>query len=213
MTPFRNRTEAGRILAGELGQYAHRPDVIVLALPRGGVPVGEAVAGELGVELDVFVVRKLGAPGREELAMGAIAAGGARVLNEQVVSELGVDETRVERTVQREREELERRVRMYRGDAPPPTLRDRICILVDDGLATGASMRAAVSALRQSEPQKVVMAVPVAAADVCRSFEGEVDQVLCAATPEPFLAVGRWYEDFAQTTDEQVREILARRGR
>ena len=207
---FRNRTDGGRLLAGELGEYADRPNVLVLALPRGGVPVGYEVARELHVPLDVFLVRKLGVPGHEELAMGAIASGGVRVLNPTVVESLRVPEPVIDGVAQREREELERREQAYRGDRPPPEVRGRTVILVDDGLATGSTMRAAATAIEQQGPGRLVVAVPVAAAETCDAFRNQVDEIVCAVTPEPFLAVGLWYEDFSQTTDDEVRELLQR---
>jgi putative phosphoribosyl transferase len=208
MRRFRNRREAGRVLGERLSRYAGREDVVVLALPRGGVPVGYEVARALGAPLDVFVVRKLGVPGREELALGAVASGGVRVLNEQVVAGLRLGEREIEPIVKRELAEVERRERAYRGGRPPLELARKLAILVDDGLATGATMRAAALAVRQLGPQSVVAAVPVAARQTCDSFRGDVDELVCAATPEPFYAVGVWYEDFAQTDDAEVRELL-----
>jgi predicted phosphoribosyltransferase len=205
---FRDRREAGRFLAGKLMKYAGRPDVLVLALPRGGVPVAFEVAGALGAPLDVFLVRKLGLPGREELAIGAIAPGGVRVLNHEVVRALRVPPAVIDEVAARERQELERRLRLYRDDRPPPDVRGRTVILVDDGLATGSTMRAAVAALRQQHPARIVVAAPVGAADTCEEFRQEADEAVCARTPEPFLAVGMWYADFSQTTDEEVRELL-----
>ena len=212
MTPrvFRDRTEAGRVLAERLAEYADRPDVIVLALPRGGVPVGYEVAQALHAPLDVFIVRKLGVPGHEELAMGAVATGGVRVLNEQVVRALGIPDHVIDSVARWELEELARRERVYRGDRPPPDVQGRTVILVDDGLATGSTMLAAVRALRQQRPARIVVAVPIASRDTCELLRDEVDDVICAATPEPFYAVGLWYENFEQTTDEEVRELLAR---
>ncbi len=207
---FRDRAEAGRFLAARLARYAGRPDVIVLALPRGGVPVGYEVARALGAPLDVFLARKLGVPGREELAMGAIASGGVLVLNDEVVNALGISREEIEQVAATEEEELERRERAYRGERPPPDVRGRIAVLVDDGLATGSSMRAAVAALRKLGPARVVVAVPVGAPETCAEFRGAADEVVCGQTPEPFYAVGIWYEDFAQTTDEEVRELLER---
>jgi len=207
-TRFADRTHAGRVLATELARYAHRPDVSVLALPRGGVPVGYEVARALGVPLDVFVVRKLGVPGHEELAMGAIASGGVRLLNEDVVALAGVSEEAIDEVAAREAAEIRRRERVYRGDRGPPDLRGRTVILVDDGLATGASMRAAAAAVRRQGPAWVVVAVPAAAADTCETLRGEVDELVCLMTPEPFHAVGLWYEDFSQTSDEEVRQLL-----
>ncbi len=207
---FLDRIEGGRALAGLLRQYAHRPDTVVLALPRGGVPVAYEVARELGVPLDVFLVRKLGAPMHEELAMGAIASGGVRVLNREVVEELEIRPEQIEATAAREEQELQRRERSYRDDRPAPEVRGRTAILVDDGLATGTTMRAAVAALRQQGPARIVVAVPVAAVQSCEDLVAEADEVVCARTPEPFYAVGLWYRDFAQTSDEEVRELLAR---
>ena len=207
---FPNRTEAGRQLAEKLIKYAGRADVIVLGLPRGGVPVAFEVAQRLGVPLDVFLVRKLGVPGFEELAVGAIASGGVRVLNEDVMRAIpNVDEV-IESVTARETAELERREQSYRDGRPAPELRDRVIILVDDGLATGATMRAAVKALRQRGVAKIVVAVPVGPPDTCREFEDEADETICASAPEFFQAVGQYYEDFSQTSDEEVRELLAR---
>jgi predicted phosphoribosyltransferase len=207
---FRDRAEAGRVLAEQLAAYADRPDVIVLALPRGGVPVGYEVAEALHAPLDVFLVRKLGVPGHEELAMGAVATGGVRVLNEQVVRALHIPDHVIDAVARWELEELARRERLYRGDRPPPDVRGRTVILVDDGLATGATMLAAVRALRQQQPERIVVAVPIASRDTCDLLRDEVDDVICAATPDPFYAVGLWYENFEQLTDEEVRELLAR---
>jgi predicted phosphoribosyltransferase len=209
---FRNRTDAGRQLAEKLAAYANRPDVLVLALPRGGVPVGFEVARELGAPLDVFLVRKLGVPGYEELAMGAVATGGVRVLNDEIVRGLGISEHEIDAAAARELQELARRQRLYRGDRPLPDIAGRTVILVDDGLATGATMRAAIAAVRQQQPARIVVAVPTASPDTCEALKAEADDVVCAMTPEPFLAVGHWYEDFTQTTDDEVRELLARGG-
>ena len=206
--PFRNRTEAGQLLARKLRRYADRPDIIVLALPRGGVPVANEVAKALRAPLDVFLVRKLGVPGQEELAMGAIATGGVRVLNEDVVRALKIPQSVIDSVAAQEAPELERRERLYRGDRPAPDVNGRTVILVDDGLATGSSMRAAVAALRQKNPRRIVVAVPIAAAATCREFEAEVDEIVCYQTPEPFYSVGLWYEDFSQTTDEEIRQLL-----
>jgi erythromycin esterase-like protein/predicted phosphoribosyltransferase len=208
---FRNRNEAGRLLANKLTAYANRPDVLVLALPRGGVLVAYEVARALGAPLDVFVVRKLGVPGHEELAMGAIATGGVRVLNDQIVQRLRIPEYIVDAVAAREQPELRRRERLYRGGRPPPQVRGRTVILVDDGLATGATMRAAIMALRQLQPARIVVAIPTGSPETCEELKAEVDEVVCAITPDPFLAVGHWYEDFSQTTDEEVRDLLARR--
>ena len=182
----------------------------VLGLPRGGVPVAFEVARELGAPLDVFVVRKLGVPGHEELAMGALASGGVRVLNEPVVAELGIDEATIAQAAAAETAELGRRERAYRGDRAPVEVTGRTVILVDDGLATGSSMRAAALAVREQEPERLVVAVPVAAEPTCDSFRADVDEVVCAYTPEPFHAVGLWYDDFAPTSDDEVRELLSR---
>jgi predicted phosphoribosyltransferase len=207
---FRDRTEAGRLLAARLENYADKPDVIVLALPRGGVPVAYQVAKALLAPMDVFVVRKLGIPGHEELAMGAVATGGVRVLNDQVVHVLAIPDYVIDAVADWETEERKRRERLYRGDRPPPDVRGKTVILVDDGLATGSTMLAAVQALRQQGPARIVVAVPVAAPDTCELLKASVDEVVCAVTPEPFYAVGVWYRDFSQTTDEEVRELLAR---
>jgi len=206
---FRNRIDAGRALALALDRYRGRAHVLVLALPRGGVPVGHEVAKHLGAPLDIFIVRKLGLPGHEELAMGAIASGGTRVLNEDVVSLAGVDEETIEAVTAREQRELERREREYRGSRPPPDVKGRTVILVDDGLATGSSMRAAAMALMLQQPAWLVVAVPVGARETCEELRTEVDEVVCAMMPEPFSGVGRWYDDFTQTTDDEVRQILA----
>jgi predicted phosphoribosyltransferase len=211
--PYHDRREAGRILAGRLVRYAHRGDVVVLALPRGGVPVAFEVAQALGAPLDVFLVRKLGVPGHEELAMGAIATGGVRLLNDAVVQALAIPPQAIEEVTDAEREELERRERAYHGDRPPTDVRGRTVILVDDGLATGSTMRTAVHALRRQGPARLVVAVPVASASTCDELRGEVDDVVCGRTPEPFYAVGLWYDDFSQTTDDEVRDLLERAGR
>src|SRR5712664_2335205 len=212
MTPkrFRDRREAGRRLAAKLAAYANRPDVIVLALPRGGVPVAYEVARALSAPLDVFIVRKLGVPGFEELAVGAIASGGVRVLNEEVARALPNADEIIESVTAKETAELQRREESYRDGRPAPELRDKTVILIDDGLATGATMRAAVKALRQRGAAKIVVAVPVGPPDTCREFEDEADEVICASAPEFFQAVGQYYEDFSQTSDEEVRELLAR---
>jgi putative phosphoribosyl transferase len=209
MILYRDRLEAGRILATKLTAYADRKDVVVLALPRGGVPVAFEVAEALQAPLDVFVVRKLGVPGHEELAMGAIATGGMYIVNEHVVHMLAIPDSVIEEVAEREQKELERREQLYRDDLPPPDVRDRTIILVDDGLATGSTMRAAVAALRKQHPAHIVVAVPVAAPVVRDEFKAEVDEIVCASTPEPFFGVGYWYEDFSQTSDEEVHDLLA----
>lgn len=207
---FRNRRGAGRALGTELGAWTGRDDVVVLGLPRGGVPVAFEVAAMLDAPIDVFLVRKLGAPGQEELAMGAIASGGVRVLNRSVIESLGVSADEIERAVQREDIELQRRGFSYRGDRRPLDLRGKIAILVDDGLATGSSMRAAVEAARKLAPAQVIVAVPVAPRSTVREMLAIADDVVCVATPEPFYSVGRFYEEFDQTSDEEVRELLRR---
>ena len=206
---FRNRRDAGRRLAAELRTYANRSDVIVLALPRGGVRVGYEVATALDVPLDVFVVRKLGLPWHEELAMGALASGGVRILDDDLIRVARVSTEDIERVTAAEQVELERRERRYRGDRPFPDLTGKTVLLVDDGLATGSTMRAAVAALRQEVPRSIVVAVPVAAPATCDAFRDIADDIVCAVTPEPFRAVGLWYDDFSQTTDEEVHELLA----
>ena len=210
MTRFEDRFDAGRVLAQALKHHAGKPDVAVLALPRGGIPVAFEIAHALGAPLDVFVVRKLGAPGYEELAMGAIATGGVRVFNEEVIQHLGVSESWIEATIREQEEELRRREAAYRGDRPPVEIEGRTVILVDDGLATGASMRAAVRALSQRHPAAIVVAVPIGSRDTCDQFRAEVEEVVCARTPEPFHAVGAWYRNFTQTTDDEVRDLLNR---
>jgi len=208
---FRDRHDAGRQLGQKLEAYEECPEAIVLALPRGGVPVGYEVARSLGAPLEVFVVRKLGLPGDKELAMGAIAPGGVRVLNPTVVSTLGKSAKRaIQCVTAREAQELKRREGQYRGKRPFPKLRGRTVILVDDGLATGATMRAATQAVRQQAPRRIVVAVPVASESICREFRDQVDEIICAFTPPDFLAVGQFYADFSPTTDEEVRELLAR---
>src|SRR6266536_1185313 len=207
---FSNRAEAGRQLAEKLDKYSGREDVIVLGLPRGGVPVAYEVAKRLRAPLDVFIVRKLGVPGFEELAAGAIASGGVRVLNEDVIRAIPYADEAIEAVTVKETAELERREHIYREGRPPPELRDRIVILADDGLATGATMRAAVKALRQRGAAKVVAAVPVGPPDTCHEIEQQADETVCLSTPEFFQAVGQYYEDFSQTTDDEVRELLAR---
>ena len=210
MFTFPHRTEAGRALARELSRYTDQNDVVVLALPRGGVPIAFEIAHALHAPLDIFLVRKLGVPRYEELAMGAIASGGTRVLNESVVEQMRITDADIEKVARREQQELERRERAFRDDREPVPVSDRVCILVDDGLATGSTMRAAIMALRKQKPKRIVLAVPVAAADTCAEFESLADEMICLYTPEPFMAVGRWYDDFAQLTDEEVRDYLER---
>lgn len=207
MTRYADRREAGRALAHQLRRFAGR-DVVVFALPRGGVPVGYEIARELNAPLDVFVVRKLGVPRYEELAMGAIASGGVRVINEDVVRRLKIPQQAIDEVASDEQNELERRERHYRGDLPPTDVRGKTVILVDDGLATGATMRAAVQALRQTDAARLIVAVPVGARDTVAAMRDIADEVVCPLQPEDFMAVGAWYEDFSQTTDEEVRELL-----
>jgi putative phosphoribosyl transferase len=210
LTRFSDRRAAGRLLAQRLRDYRIRDNVLVLALPRGGVPVAYEVAQALAAPLDVFVVRKLGLPGQEELAMGAIAPGGVRFLNADVVEYAGVTDQQIDRVAAIEQRELERRQRAYRGEAPPLDLARRTVILVDDGLATGATMRAAVAAARQSGASRVVVAVPVAPAETCQKLAQEADEVICLMTPQPFWSIGQWYDDFSQVSDQEVRDLLQR---
>ena len=208
---FNNRSEAGRFLAQKLEEYTNNPNAVVLALPRGGVPVAFEVASALKAPLDIFVVRKLGVPGYDELAMGAIATGGTRILNSRVVDYLDISDETIEAVATREQRELERRERLYRGTRPALDVRGRTVIIVDDGMATGSTMRAAVRALKQQQPKKIIVAVPVGARETCDSFAKEVDTMcVCAITPEPFDGVGLWYRDFKQTSDEEVRQLLTR---
>lgn len=206
---FADRRSAGQVLAGHLRHYASRADVIVLALPRGGVPVAFEVAQSLRVPLDVFIVRKLGVPGHEELAMGAIASGGVRVLNQSVVENLNIHEDIIDAVAGQELAELHRREQLYREHRPPPELRGRTVILIDDGLATGATMRAAVAAVRQLRAARIVVAVPVASVETYDEFETEADEIVCPLKPADFHAVGQWYANFGQTTDDEVRQLLA----
>jgi predicted phosphoribosyltransferase len=208
ITRFRNRCEAGRILARRLAAYAGRSDVLVLALPRGGVPVAYEIAEALCAPLDVFVVRKLGVPGYEELAMGAIARGVEPMLNRELVSALQIPGHVIQAVAAREMRELERRERTYRGYRPGPAIKGRIVILVDDGIATGSTMRAAIAAIRQQEPARLVVAVPTAALATAEEIRAFADECVFEMTPEPFYAVGLWYDDFAQTTDDEVRNLL-----
>lgn len=207
---FPDRSAAGRFLATKLMAYAGRPDLLVLALPRGGVPVAYEVAAALHAPLDVFLVRKLGVPGHEELAMGAIASGGVWVLNEDVIRALNIDEAVLADSAANEWRELRRRERDYRDDRPPPDLRGRTLIVVDDGLATGSTVKAAVTALRKQKPRRIVVAVPLGSAAACAELGELADEVVCAKMPEPFYAVGAWYHNFAQTSDEEVHELLER---
>ena len=205
---FRDRSEAGQKLAQKLKAYANRQDVLVLGLPRGGVPVAFEVAQALNAPLDVFLVRKLGVPGQEEFAMGAIASGGVRILNQKVITELNISSEAIARTAAQAQRELERREYLYRGDRPPLDVRDCTVILVDDGLATGATMHAAAIAIRKKQPKQIIAAVPVSASEACDKLQVEVDEIICAETPRPFIAVGVWYRYFSQTTDAQVQNLL-----
>jgi putative phosphoribosyl transferase len=207
---FQDRSEAGKYLATQLAKFANRDDVLVLALPRGGVPVAYEVAKRLHAPLDIYLVRKLGVPGHEELAMGAIASGGVRVLNEDVVKYLRIPKSVIDLVAEFEMEELERRELAYRGNRSEPDVSGKTVILIDDGLATGSTMRAAAEALRQQQPARIVVAVPVSAPQTCDEYRMGVDEIVCAVTPEPFYGVGQWYIDFSQTTDEEVRELLAK---
>jgi predicted phosphoribosyltransferase len=209
--PYPNRTVAGQTLASRLTSYSGRPDTLILALPRGGVPVAHEIARALHLPLDVFVVRKVGVPGYEELAMGAIASGGVRVMNDDLVQHLGLQSVAVTRAIARASDVLSQREQAYRGNRPAPAVRGRTVILVDDGLATGATMQAAVKALRVQGAGRIVVAVPVASPDVCETIGDEVDEIICTEMPEPFHAVGLWYDDFSQTTDDEVRALLEKR--
>ena len=205
---FADRVEAGQLLAGKLAAYRDRDDVLVLALPRGGVPVASEVARALNVPFDVFVVRKLGVPGHEELAMGAIASSGVKQINRDVVDALGIPANVIDAVAAREQRELERREQAYRGNRPPLTLINKTLIIVDDGLATGSTMRAAVMAARQHQPARVIVAAPVGAVSTCADLATEADDVVCVRTPDPFVAVGMWYRDFTETSDHEVRSLL-----
>jgi putative phosphoribosyl transferase len=206
--PLTNRIEAGRLLADALQFYAGGSDVLILALPRGGVPVAFEVARKLSVPLDLMLVRKLGVPGQRELAMGALASGGSKVMNQELVESLRLSEATLQAIINEEEQELERRERAYRGNRLPPDVQDRRVILVDDGLATGATMRVAIAALRQQQPARIIVAIPVAPSSTVEKLRQEADEVFCLATPEPFFAIGRWYVDFSQTSDEEVRDLL-----
>lgn len=208
MAIFRNRRDAGRKLVEKLTSYHNRPDVVVLALPRGGVPVAYEVALALNAPLDIFIVRKLGMPGQEELAIGAIASGGIRVLNEKIVRQARISQQVIDAMTQHELQELERREQAYRRNRPAIEVRNRIVILVDDGLATGASMRAAVAGLRALNARRIVVAVPTADPQTCEAFRPIVDEIVCATTPEPFYGISKWYQDFSQITDEEVEKLL-----
>jgi putative phosphoribosyl transferase len=210
MKPFSSRFEAGRLLATKLSRYRNHPEVLILALPRGGVPVAYEIAKELNIPIDVFLVRKLGVPGNRELAMGAIASGGLGMLNEDVVRAFEVSEAEIQSATDTERMELEKRGRLYRGTRPPLNLLNRTVILVDDGLATGATMLVAVQAVRQQYPARIVVAVPVAATETCEKIKAEVDEIVCETTVDTLYAIGAWYENFTQLSDEEVSELLNR---
>ena len=205
---FRDRTEAGKMLAQKLTTYTNRKDGLVMALPRGGVPVGYEVAKKLNIPLDICIVRKLGVPGHKELAMGAIASGGVRILNYDVVSWLNISSGTIDEVAAHELRELQRRDRVYRGDRSPPDIRNKTIILVDDGIATGSTIRAAIAILQQQQPRRIIVATPVAPLVVCQELQALVDEVVCLSMPEPFYAIGLWYENFAQTTDAEVRKLL-----
>ncbi|MFN8487390.1 MAG: phosphoribosyltransferase [Caldilineaceae bacterium] len=207
--PLRNRTEAGQKLAQALIEYMDHLDVLVLGLPRGGVPLAYEIAKALHAPLDVFIVRKLGAPDHEELAMGALASGGMRVLNADVIDELEIPDAWIDIVVSKEQKELDRRARAYRGERPPLNVRNKTILLVDDGIATGATMRVAIAALRQQQPAKIIVAVGVAPVEICELLANEADELVCVLTPEPFWSVGAWFEDFTETSDEEVRRLLA----
>ena len=206
---LRNRTEAGHLLAKKLTAYANRPDVLVLGLPRGGVPIAFEIAKALNVPLDICLVRKLGVPGQPELGMGAIASGNVIVINQEVVNWLNIPRDAIDRVVAMERQELQRRDRAYRGNRPLPDVRHRTVIVVDDGIATGSTMRAAIATLRQQQPEQIVVAVPVASPETCDELKAEVDQIVCLITPERLSSISLWYENFSQTTDAEVRNLLS----
>lgn len=206
--PFLNRTEAGRALGRKLEHYAERPGTLILALPRGGVPVAFEAAKMLRLPLDVFIVRKLGVPGHEELAFGAIASGGGRVLNDSVVSTFKLSPATIQSVTQKETQELQRREFLFRGDKPPVEVQGKIVLIIDDGLATGASMRAAIQALKLLHPSRIIVAVPIGSSETCEELQSDVDEVVCARTPSPFMAVGFWYNNFTQTSDAEVRALL-----
>ncbi|MEM8716070.1 MAG: phosphoribosyltransferase [Cyanobacteria bacterium P01_G01_bin.4] len=210
LVPFSNRVEAGKHLASRLKAYSNRGDVVVLGLPRGGVPVAFEVARLLRAPLDVCIVRKLGVPGRKELAMGAIGMGGVVVMNPDVIEMWRLSQSEIDRVLAEEQHELERRDRLYRRGRPAPDLRGKVVVLVDDGIATGATLRAAISTLRQQKPNRIVVAIPVAPQSICEELEVDVDRVICLATPEPFFAIGQWYEDFGQTSDDKVQLLLGK---
>ncbi len=207
---FANRAEAGKLLAAKLTAYTHAPDTLVLALPRGGVPVAYEVATQLHLPLDVVVVRKLGVPDHEEMAFGAIASGGVRLLDPDIIRSWQISRSVIDSITAREQRELTRREHAYRDARPEPAIKGKTILLIDDGLATGATMRAAIAALRQHHPGRIVVAVPTAAPSTCTNIRAEVDEIICIMTPDPFEAVGMWYKDFAQTTDDQVRDLLRR---
>ncbi|MBD2494549.1 phosphoribosyltransferase [Nostoc sp. FACHB-280] len=207
---FRDRSDAGKMLAKKLTAYTNHPDLLVLGLPRGGVPVAYEIATSLNAPLDICLVRKLGVPSHEELAMGAIAAGGVRVLNYDVINNLGIDISTIDKVATQELRELQRRDRAYRGERPLPNIKNRTVILVDDGIATGSTMRAAIAVVKQQQPQRLIVAVPIAAPITCEELQAEVDEIVCLVMPESLYAIGLWYEDFSQTTDAEVRHLLAK---
>lgn len=212
MKKYANRYEAGKMIASQLLKYTKHADALVLALPRGGVPVASEIAKILSIPLDIFVVRKLGVPNHEELAMGAIASGGTIVFNENILSQLHIPASAIQPVIESEQKELERRELVYRGQRPFPRLKDKSIILVDDGIATGATMRAAIKAIKQQKPKKIILAVPVAAATTIDELSNDVDEVICPLKPDDMFAVGAWYDDFSQTSDEEVFNLLMQRG-